>query len=188
MKKLIMAAAVAVVAIAANAASINWTISNIYQPGSTADKIASGSGLVYIFCAQEVATSAVTAALADTTTTLAQKSAYMSGNSIGSSALTGDGRVSTSSAWAKAAGDYTFYGVILENNALTEKGKYAITALTSSYGWDNTSDTVVGLGNQKTLTQNASSWSTVAQSVPEPTSGLLMLLGMAGLALRRRRA
>ena len=25
-------------------------------------------------------------------------------------------------------------------------------------------------------------------SVPEPTSGLLMLLGMAGLALRRRRA
>ena len=26
------------------------------------------------------------------------------------------------------------------------------------------------------------------QSVPEPTSGLLMLLGMAGLALRRRRA
>ena len=29
---------------------------------------------------------------------------------------------------------------------------------------------------------------TVAESVPEPTSGLLLLLGMAGLALRRRRA
>ena len=28
----------------------------------------------------------------------------------------------------------------------------------------------------------------VAQSVPEPTSGLLLLFGMAGLALRRRRA
>ena len=32
----------------------------------------------------------------------------------------------------------------------------------------------------------ATAWSTAA--VPEPTSGLLMLLGMAGLALRRRRA
>ena len=35
-------------------------------------------------------------------------------------------------------------------------------------------------------TSAAPAWSTGA--VPEPTSGLLMLLGMAGLALRRRRA
>ena len=35
-----------------------------------------------------------------------------------------------------------------------------------------------------TGTQNAANW----QAVPEPTSGLLMLVGLAGLALRRRRA
>ena len=40
------------------------------------------------------------------------------------------------------------------------------------------------MGDLETAT--AGNW--VAQSVPEPTSGLLLLFGVAGLALRRRRA
>ena len=47
-----------------------------------------------------------------------------------------------------------------------------------------TSTPTVAFGSMATITPNAANW----QSVPEPTSGLLMLLGMAGLALRRRRA
>ena len=47
-----------------------------------------------------------------------------------------------------------------------------------------TATITVNFGNMQTATQNASNW----QAVPEPTSGLLMLLGVAGLALRRRRA
>jgi len=35
---------------------------------------------------------------------------------------------------------------------------------------------------------DASTWKTAATGAPEPTSGLLLLIGMAGLALRRRRA
>ena len=34
----------------------------------------------------------------------------------------------------------------------------------------------------------ASDWKTVSASVPEPTSGLLLLIGMAGLVLKRKRA
>ncbi len=44
----------------------------------------------------------------------------------------------------------------------------------------------IAFGNMTTQTQNAANWTTA--SVPEPTSGLLMLVGLAGLALRRRRA
>ena len=47
-----------------------------------------------------------------------------------------------------------------------------------------TTTPTVGFGNMATATQAAGAWA----AVPEPTSGLLMLLGMAGLALKRKRA
>ena len=42
-------------------------------------------------------------------------------------------------------------------------------------------------GNQSTYLNNADNWKSYGP-VPEPTSGLLLLLGMAGLALKRKRA
>ena len=47
-----------------------------------------------------------------------------------------------------------------------------------------TSTANMNFGNMATATQTASNW----VAVPEPTSGLLMLLGLAGLALKRKRA
>ena len=47
-----------------------------------------------------------------------------------------------------------------------------------------TATTTVGFANMQSATQNASNWA----AVHEPTSGLLLLLGMAGLALKRKRA
>ena len=74
---------------------------------------------------------------------------------------------------------------------------YTLTYMTSitdgaSKNWDLTSNVMSGtwhtedMGDITFVAGEPSSWSTA--SVPEPTSGLLMLLGMAGLALRRRRA
>ena len=72
------------------------------------------------------------------------------------------------------------YIVLFDAADATAAKYYAATAVDTK--------TVPSSGNlswSKTMAQT-SGWTTTA--VPEPTSGLLMLLGMAGLALRRRRA
>lgn len=71
--------------------------------------------------------------------------------------------------------DYTFYFVI------EDAGKQ-FTSTTKTVGALATQTQNVQFGNMASATQNAGNWA----AVPEPTSGLLMLLGMAGLALRRR--
>ena len=71
----------------------------------------------------------------------------------------------------------SFYYVI------SDSGK-ALTSDTKSGAALATGATSLNFGNQATYTQTAGNWA----AVPEPTSGLLMLLGMAGLALKRKRA
>jgi hypothetical protein len=74
---------------------------------------------------------------------------------------------------------YNFYFVI-------EDGEYTFTSAVKNIDAQADATANIAFGNMATQTQNASNWTTA--SVPEPTSGLLMLVGLAGLALRRRRA
>ena len=69
---------------------------------------------------------------------------------------------------------------------LTDDGKYKAEITGTA-----TIESIIGMGETTYIQKmvyasalTASDWS----AVPEPTSGLLMLLGMAGLALRRKRA
>ena len=65
-----------------------------------------------------------------------------------------------------------------------EDGNKTFTSQSVNVGAQATSVATITFGNMATATQNASNWA----AVPEPTSGLLLLLGMAGLALKRKRA
>ncbi|MBP3672800.1 MAG: PEP-CTERM sorting domain-containing protein [Oscillospiraceae bacterium] len=76
-----------------------------------------------------------------------------------------------------AGKSYDFYLVLTD-------GKYQYTSATKAVTALETGAANIAFGSLKTATTTAGNW----VAVPEPTSGLLMLVGLAGLALRRRRA
>ena len=147
MKKIIILATMIVAAIAANAASFNWSAINIYGSSLT-DKY---SGDVVLHCAQ----------LADWSVT-----ATASNGTIAKTAT------EFSDAKFVAGTDYDFFFTIEDNGKI-------FTSATKSVGAQASDVAGIAFGNQATATQSAGNWA----AVPEPTSGLLLLLGLAGLAL-----
>ena len=165
MKKLLILAAAIVAGVAANAASFKWTASNVYSSDTTT-KLAVGSTVtLYSFLSSAEQSTAVVAttftlATAGTINTTFSSDAYTTGS------------------------NYSFYFVVEDND------KTFTSAVVANKTAQATTTTTVGFGSMATATQNASNWASSGggEPVPEPTSGLLMLIGAAGLALRRRRA
>ena len=78
---------------------------------------------------------------------------------------------------AVAGTSYDFYFVV-------ESGGKAFTSAAKPADAMSVGVSTVAFGNQKNATQASGAWA----AVPEPTSGLMLLLGVAGLALKRKRA
>ena len=182
MKKLMIALAVAACAVAANAASFDWKTSatgKIYVAGSSTDTI---TGTAYLFDSAAYTQQAVLTAFAGTgidfTKALDDK-AVASGKIAATS-----GEAFT---WGSAGDSLSAYVVLVSGDNVFISDTVSQTAPAISYA-----TLQFALKDQSqaaalsTDTFSAGGWYTAA--VPEPTSGLLMLLGMAGLALRRRRA
>ena len=85
----------------------------------------------------------------------------------------------TSSSDSLVAGNYYDFYLLIE-----EGGKAFTSSPKANVVMQPTGTATIAFGNMTSQTQNASNW----QVVPEPTSGLMLLLGMAGLALKRKRA
>ena len=163
MKKLMIAAAIVCAAAISQAAVVNW--STAYLNGSNGEDIDENPGYTY--------TISVVVGGVDSGTT------YNSGKYKGT--VTG---LSEGTEYSASILVSEYKGGVL-NATLSGNGVFT-TAVSASFETDLnfsngdgfTSGTFIGTGDGK--------W--VSSSVPEPTSGLLMLLGVAGLALRRRRA
>ena len=80
------------------------------------------------------------------------------------------------------------YYVIVENSSATSYTYYKTDMSAMVFDPDNQESSPGQFNSVSAATILSSGTSANYAAVPEPTSGLLMLLGVAGLALRRRRA
>ena len=82
----------------------------------------------------------------------------------------------------ESIGDALYFAIISDSSATEYKyGTVSTSGLVYDPGAQQTSP-----GAMKISNASLTSVGSIGQAVPEPTSGLLLLLGMAGLALRRK--
>ena len=85
-----------------------------------------------------------------------------------------------------AVANTTYYAAVIATYGTGDAMQYYVEKASITTGDDGNASYSFGVGKLDSAAAAAGAWTTA--SVPEPTSGLLMLLGIAGLALRRRRA
>ena len=187
MKKIIMFLAVATIAGISQAASIKWSASNIFN-GNTTDKI--NGGAAYLFAVDSSITAAAAQAYLSGDKTLAEKQAYLA-NSVANT-TTSSGAINYTTDVSLADGTYDFFMVVFDSNPVTDASNFFVSATKTGLEITSVGTANVSIGNQKTLSQNPASFSSVgggsADPSPEPTSGLLLLVGAGILGLRRKRA
>jgi len=182
MKKVMFAFAAALLAFGAQAAAVNWTASNVYAGDGTSTK---GSGYVgYLFLASDYAAADVAAAID------AGNWDTVSGKALAQQYTTSAGKYTGPTTSATAVNDalggtlQTGYAVIFNAASVDAATKYYVTA-TKDMTINGVGTTVFAFGSQ--AASQTASWGTVPSSgTPEPTSALLLLVGGAMLALRRK--
>ena len=183
MKKLIIAACAAACAAAVHAASVNWG-GAIASPDDINTPLSAGQTALLLF--SETAFSDDATSLSGTAI---GANANNGGTIVGSYTLTSENVADFvfSAEWNRAGSDVNGYYAILIVNEDGTKASYmymgeisGTTAMSATSSLDYNG--MWGDAN-KQLTQNG-----YTVNVPEPTSGILLILGMAGLALKRKRA
>ena len=183
MKKLIVGVLAIAAAIVANAATVDWSMSNGVLSPSPDGSAQSGRAsfytmLIFTDSQADAVDSAIAAGNFTSLSSLAV-STYQAGKAGSFSGTVNDLTGSSATLFAVVFDTYS------AEEGIGDAGYYYKTGTITQNTYDPTGSDPATKA-VFTATQMTGTWT--ATSVPEPTSGLLMLLGMAGLALRRRRA
>ena len=177
MKKLIISTIAVVIGFATQAASLNWKAYSSWI--SPDDDVAWDGNAIYVFDANAYASATF---LADWQSSGSAALANSIGNGVAANEAFS---IVGSSELTLSGGKASLYTVLLDD---TQKNAYVIdtaAAVTITDAHNSGSTVAFNFGDVVTGNPGGAGWTAAA---PEPTSGLLLLLGVAGLALKRKRA
>lgn len=192
MKKAIIIALAITSSVMLNAATVNWAVSSgrLFDGNGTAStRITSGSAYLMFVTTSYTQNSLVQAFVAANGDSSATINAMTASGALatGVGQIDSDSRPSGTSTYSITADGSAYFVVFNDGKMFVSYIKDAPYDLTTG---EVNIDFKDSISDASKTTINASSGYSNAgwYVVPEPTSGLLMLLGMAGLALKRKRA
>lgn len=182
MKKLAMFIAVGVATVGVQAATMTWSITNVLGPDG---KDAPVGNIVALYAAgtEYDHAKAVSGELAPTYTALTS-----------AQGTTGASRVSQSGVGSYGVGDTaSFYAVVYDASTIAGANNYIVSDAMSATVGSNGANITLGFGSMKGTTTTNNRFKNAldnggyqSANVPEPTSGMLLLMGAALLGLRRK--
>ena len=187
MKKLMMALGIVALAVTAQAGTFKWgtNVGQYLYHASGASKL--NSGTVYLFDANTISQAAMVTAFTG--------SGIDYSKAMDSTSITSSGTITAKSLDVTADQAYNMYLVIVDGENVYIGPEKAMNGpgegKTSNAYFSTTASSklaVVDTAYSAAGWYKAGSTPTPPTPIPEPTSGLLVLVGVAGFALKRKRA